>query len=254
MSDDSSMKWSPVDYQQAAFLAREAGDEMLSRLDLMVIKPAVIVDAGCGTGELAAALALRYPDAKVYGVDVSPEMLAQARAITSVEFRQEDAAKLSFADHTVDLLCANFLLPWSADANACMREWQRVLAPNGLLMLSVLGPGTLKEIKHLLPAGALPALVDMHDLGDALVGAGFADPVMDTSDINVRYRDRERMQRELHASGLLDENMVLPETDLQITLQVVHGHAFAPMQTDTFKSDADGVVRIPLSNLRKLLA
>ena len=226
---------------------------MLSRLDLMVIKPAVIVDAGCGTGELVMALAGRYPAAKVYAVDVSAEMLGSVMPSTSILCMQEDAGKLSLPDHSVDLLCANFLLPWAADANACLSEWRRVLAPNGLLMLSVLGTGTLQEIKTSLPPNSLPPLIDMHDLGDALINAGFADPVMDTYDLKVHYRDGQRMQRELHASGLLSQIVTLPDAGLQVTFEVVHGHAFTPVPVAEFKSDADGHVRIPLSHLRKSL-
>jgi malonyl-CoA O-methyltransferase len=211
----------------------------------------VIVDAGCGTGELARALATRYPEAKIHAVDTAAELLAEAVATNNVEYRLEDAAKLSLPDHSVDLLCANFLLPWAADANACLREWQRVLAPNGLLMVSVLGVSTLQELKASLPADALPGLIDMHDLGDALVTAGFADPVMDTSIFPVRYRDAERMQHEQHASGLLNKAATIAGDTLSITMEIVHGHAFVPPPSDEFKSDADGLVRIPLSHLRR---
>ena len=224
---------------------------MLSRLDWMAIKPAVIVDAGCGTGELAAALARRYPDAKIYAVDLAEEMLDQARLNTGIECCQEDASKLSLPDQSVDLLCANFLLPWAADANACLREWRRVLTPNGLLMVSVLGVDTLLELKKLLPHAVLPRLIDMHDFGDALVAAGFADPVIDVSSYPVRYRDPQRMQHELHASGFLERSALLPEINLHVTFEVVHGHAFAPLSSSEFKADDDGLVRIPLSHLRR---
>lgn len=213
-----------------------------------MIKPAVIVDAGCGAGELAAGLAQRFPDAKVYAVDVSEKMLRHAEQCSAIICRQEDAANLSLPDHSVDLLCANFLLPWSADANACLREWRRVLTQNGLLMVSVLGSKTLRDIA---PDALLPALIDMHDLGDALVAAGFADPVMDTYELTVRYRELARMQHELHAAGFVARHVELPEMNLHVMFEVVHGHAFAPLKTAEFKSDADGLVRIPVDHLRK---
>ena len=224
---------------------------MLSRLEWMVIKPAVIVDAGCGTGEVAHALAAHYPEAKVYAVDVSAEMLAAANATATIEYLQEDAGKLSLPDQSVDLLCANFLLPWAADWEACLREWRRVLTPNGILMVSVLGVGTLPELQTLVPAEALPRLLDMHDLGDALVKAGFADPVIDAGRFPVRYRDKLRLQEELHASGLLDATVALPEMELEVVFEVVHGHAFAPMPSTSFKADDEGVVRVPLAHLRR---
>jgi malonyl-CoA O-methyltransferase len=247
MSNFENMNVTPEEYQQAAFLARDAGDEMLSRLEWMVIKPAQIVDVGCGAGEMAAALAARFPEAKVFAVDISAAMLAKAGANAAVHCVQEDACKLSFPDHSVDLLCANFLLPWVADMQACLREWRRVLAPNGLLMVNALGTGTR------LPA-ALPQLIDMHDLGDALVVAGFADPVLDACDVTVRYRDSAKMYRELCASGFLAPSVILPENDLQLTLEIVQAHAFAPLTEPLFQADAEGAVRIPLSHLRKSLA
>lgn len=245
MSDRKNMQWSPAVYKDAAFLAQDACHEMLSRLDLMAINPKVIVDAGCGLGELASALALKYPEAKIYAVDISEEMLAHAQQSEKIIYRREDAAKLSLPNQSVDLICANFLLPWANDADACLREWRRVLSPNGLLMVSVLGPDTLRDV----PADCKPSLVDMHDLGDALINAGFAEPVMDTCQIDVNYRDQERMQSELHASQLLFGD--IPEAvSLKVTFEVIYGHAFAPLASG-FKSGADGLVRIPLDSLRK---
>jgi malonyl-CoA O-methyltransferase len=246
MSDRKSMQWSPAVYKSAAYLAREACNEMLSRLDFMTVNPKVIVDAGCGMGELASALAVKYPDAKIYAVDVSEDMLAHAQQSEKIIYRREDAAKLSFPNHSVDLICANFLLPWADDADACLREWRRVLSPDGLLMVSVLGPDTLRDV----PVDNKPSLVDMHDLGDALVNAGFMEPVMDTCQIDVNYRDRERMQAELHASGLLRDKNIPEEVPLHVTFEVIYGHAFAPLAAG-FKPDVDGLIRIPLDSLRK---
>lgn len=243
-----SILWSPEKYKKAAFLAKAAAEEMLSRLDWMVIKPTVIVDMGCGPGDLAVELAKRYPAATVYAVDQSAAMLA-AVAGDNLSTMLADAAKLSLADHSVDLLCANFLLPWVSDISACLQEWRRILAPNGLLMISTLGLSTLKE----LPASSKEALhtrlVDMHDLGDALVAAGFADPVLDTATFPVRYRSSETLQQELQASGFISDPVDCQAES--ITFEVVHAHAFAPLASAGFKADADGVVRVPLSHLRR---
>jgi malonyl-CoA O-methyltransferase len=245
------MMKSPNEYQAAAFLAKEAEVEMLSRLEWMLLKPAVIVDAGCGTGTLATALAERYPEAKVIAVDTNSEMLAVARLSQAIECRQEDACNLSLPNQSVDLLCANFLLPWVDDWEACLREWRRVLAPNGLLMISVLGVGTLPALQGVLPSGALPRLLDMHDVGDALVMAKFADPVIDAGRFPVRYRDQPKFERELHASGLLALTVALPACDLEVMFEVVHAHAFVPLPSSSFAADEDGTVRVPLAHLRR---
>jgi malonyl-CoA O-methyltransferase len=248
MNDFANMIWSPDDYRSAAFLAEEAGMEMLSRLDFMTIKPEVIVEAGCGLGQVAEALAQKYPAAKILAVDTSAEMLAACEVNTRVEYRSEDAAKLSFEDHSVDLLCANFLLPWVTDVQACLQEWKRVLRPNGVLMVSTLGVGTLQSLQA--SQQMLAQCIDVHDLGDALVAAGFIEPVMDVARVPVRYREKSRMLNELIASGILRE---MPDTDaleLDVDFEVLHGHAFAPMPSSAFRADEDGTVRIPLNHLR----
>lgn len=223
---------------------------MVSRLEWMKLDPKVIVDAGCGLGEVAVALAERFPAATVYAVDLSSEMLNQVPLQPNIKPLLEDAAKLSLPNQSVDLLCANFLLPWVSDIPSCLREWRRVLAPNGLLMLSLLGAGTLSHLQSVLTANDLPQLLDMHDLGDAIVGAGFSDPVLDTARNPVRYRDAERMRAEWMASGILLNDAEVPAT-LEVIFEVVHAHAFAPPPATGFKADEAGVVRIPLSHLRR---
>src|SRR3990167_7268975 len=243
MNDLVNMIWSPDDYRSAAFLAEEAGVEMLSRLDLMMIKPAVIVEAGCGLGQVAEALSVKFPAAKIYAVDTSTEMLAACETKTRVEYRCEDAAKLSLDDHSVDLLCANFLLPWVADLHACLCEWKRVLRPNGVLMVSTLGVGTLQTLQ--LSQEILAQLIDVHDLGDALIAAGFIEPVMDVARTPVRYREQARLQQELIASGILKEKIALPVLELEVMFEVLHAHAFPPMPFSFLKGEEDGMGRIP---------
>lgn len=252
MSEVNNMQWSPEEYKASAFLAQEAGVEMISRLEWMKLEPKVIADVGCGLGEVAAELAKRYPAATVYAVDQSSEMLNHVPQQSNLKTLQEDAAKLSLPDHSVDLLCANFLLPWVDNIGDCLREWRRVLAPHGLLMLSLLGAGTLPQLQNVLSREQLPHLLDMHDLGDAIVGAGFADPVLDSARNPVRYRDIERMQSEWHASGILLSEAMVPLTELEVIFEVVHAHAFAPPTAKEFKADEAGVVRIPLSHLRTM--
>lgn len=250
MSEVKNMQWSPKEYKASAFLAQEAGVEMVSRLEWMKLEPKVIVDAGCGLGEVAAALAERFPEATVYAVDQSSEMLNEVPLKANVKPLLEDAAKLSLPNQSVDLLCANFLLPWVSDIPGCLREWRRVLAPNGLLMLSLLGAGTLPHLQTVLTTEQLPLLLDMHDLGDAIVSAGFSDPVLDTARNPVRYRDAERMRAEWRASGMLLTDAAV-SSELEVIFEVVHAHAFAPPPAKEFKADDAGVVRIPLSHLRR---
>src|SRR5512132_1811691 len=65
-------------YDAAAVLQREVGSRMAERLDVVKLAPAAILDAGCGTGDALAELALRYPDARRVAVDVAMPMLGVA--------------------------------------------------------------------------------------------------------------------------------------------------------------------------------
>lgn len=140
-----NMMWSPEQYAEAAVLAHEAANEMLSRLEWMTIKPAVILDAGCGLGELSNKLQLRFPDAQVLALDASLPML-QAVAQASVTRICAEAETLPLRDQSIDLICANLLLPWCDDVSLMLREWRRVLRPNGLVMLTALGPDREKAL------------------------------------------------------------------------------------------------------------
>ena len=81
------------------------------------------------------------------------------------------------------MLWANMALHMAADPQALIAQWHRALATDGFLMFSCLGPDTLRELRALYAAlGWPPAgheFTDMHDWGDMLVHAGFAEPVMD---------------------------------------------------------------------------
>src|SRR5438132_13980698 len=121
----------PEEYENAAVIAKEAADEMLARLEWVTLQPLLVLNAGDEVGELTARLQQRYPAAKV---------------LTHMQTRQgmyEEALILPFPDHSVDLICANFVVPWYADRQAVLREYQRVLRPNGLLMFTAFGPDTL---------------------------------------------------------------------------------------------------------------
>jgi len=100
---------------------------------------------------------------------------------------------------------ANMMLHASVDPAALIARWHRALGVDGFVMFSCLGPGTLRELRALYQqlgwSSPTPAFVDMHDFGDMLVQAGFADPVMDQETLTVRWNDPETLLRELRALG-----------------------------------------------------
>ena len=201
-------------YEAAAALDAEIARRMLERLDLMRVEPRRVLDVGAGTGRDQRALRARYPRALVVAADHSPGMLREARRAGGVLARllgrvapvvAADAGQLPFAGATFDFLWSNLLLPWVEDPLPVVLEWSRVVRPEGLLMFSAFGPDTLRE---LAAAGAeaggrrMRAFADMHDLGDALVEAGFANPVMDAERLSLSYTDARACLADLRAVAL----------------------------------------------------
>lgn len=261
MSGFKSINWSPVDYVNSSALAREVGEEMLARLDWLTLNPSCMVDLGCGTGELGAKLQLKYPEAQLISIDNSDTMLTYAKQQPIfVGGVGADAVALPLRTQSVDLLFTNLMLPWCADLKAVLRECRRVLKPEGVFMFSALGPDTIKEWQTCLQLADMPFLFDMHDVGDLMLQEKFADPVLDVNYYTLTYRDATRLVQELHDTGMLSVDAVMPALNempsaidgvWHTTYEVIYGHAFAPSAGDEFAASSDGVVRIPLAHLRR---
>lgn len=208
------------------FLLREVERRMLERLDLVRLTPGRILDVGCGLGDGVRRLRTRWTGADVVGVDFSARRVARAAAIDRPSlgawaqgltrrligrpaaagaggplgrYLVGDAHSLPVAPNSVDLVWSNLALHWFDDVPAAIGEWYRVIRPGGLLMFSAFGVDTLAELRD---AGqGLPVLPDMHDIGDALVSAGFAEPVMDTERLSVTWTDPGRLLADLRGLG-----------------------------------------------------
>lgn len=235
-------------YLGAARLESEVGTRMLERLDYVRIAPARILDAGSGPSPQAAALGKRYPGAQLLAVDFSVPMLRQARAagwLARLRRARRPAAvcasleRLPLAAGSVQLLWSNMALHWLQAPRAALAEFHRVLAPEGLLMFSTLGPDTLKELRAAAGEGRVHSFADMHDLGDWLVAAGFSAPVMDAETINLSYRDMTQLLADLRASGQTNARAdrprglagkglraALKRAGTRATCEVLYGHAW----------------------------
>ena len=228
---------------------------------------------GCGLGAGAQALAARWPDAAVTAVDQSPAMARRAharlagdsRAVSralagvrrllgaaagpadaarSVRVLAADTHALPFADASFDLVWSNLALHWFVDPIAAVHEWRRVLRPEGLLMFSAFGVDTLVELRA---AGvATLGFPDLHDVGDALVAAGLAQPVMDMERLSLTYQSPQRLLDDLRLLGGdalasrrrglasrsrlegLRTALAAQPAPLSLTFELVYGHAWAP--------------------------
>src|SRR6478752_4358820 len=195
-------------YDAAAALQREVATRMAQRLDYVKLAPSAILDAGCGTGEAIGELGIRYPAARVVALDYALPMVeaARGRARQGRSLLRRlvpglargpatphcvcgDMNALPLRGVAFDLVWSNLALQWINDVPRVMAEWRRVLKVGGLVSFTTFGPDTLGEIrKAFARADAFThtnRFVDMHDLGDMLVQAGFADPVMDMEHITV---------------------------------------------------------------------
>jgi malonyl-CoA O-methyltransferase len=236
-----------LDYLEASVIAKEALEELLSRLNWMAIKPSVILDIGCGMAEGAGRLREHYPDATVIALDCSFAMLEKAQYSHRICANGET---LPLPDQSVNFIFANMLLPWHRDHQALLREWRRVLRPDGLLLFSALGVDTLRELQSLVDPHHMPVLQDMHDVGDGLLAAGFSDPVLDVNYYTTTYRSKDKLAFELHASGMLAVELTEAEKEKiqsDVTYEVIYAHAFAPQPTE----NVPGEFSVPLSQLRQ---
>ena len=245
-------------YDDVSRVYDEIGCRLLTHLEPIAIEPALIVDVGCGTGTGAALLATRYRRARICALDCASPMLEVAKAKAPRLFSRQrhvcgSAENLPLRGACANLVYANLLLPWCSNLGASLGEFARVLAPEGMLLLSSLGPDTLRELRSYWAQGdepdALPGLLDMHDLGDAIGAAGLAGAVMETERLTVQYRSAESVIDDLVRSGAwaarsrpppppaaresfaclrrryLDMRASAP---LDVTVEIVYAHAWAP--------------------------
>ncbi|MBP8923611.1 MAG: methyltransferase domain-containing protein [Thauera sp.] len=264
----------------ADLLAREIARRMDERLDYIRVTPRRVLDLGCGTGADLPRLAERFPDATLLAADFSPAMIAGAgarirparsagllRRLLSAApaalphlVAQSDALPLARA--SLGLVWSNLMLPALDDPLPTFREIHRTLEVDGLLMFSTLGPDTLRELRAALPdrrGERVHRFIDMHDIGDALVQAGFTDPVMDMEIVTLTYPDLDTLLQDLRHSGGANAATTRPrglsgrrewaearaayerlrrDGRLPATFEIIQGHAWkaAPKTTEDGRS------------------
>ena len=265
-------------YDAAAVLQAEVRTRMFNRLELVKIAPQAILDAGCGTGHASITLAKKFDKSRIILLDIAMGMLKQATTrqnwfkrslgLTRQSLLCADIENLPIQSSSTGLVWSNLVLQWCNDLDLVFQEAHRVLQPEGLIMFSTFGPDTLKELR--LAANADPnhvhvsRFIDMHDIGDALIRAGFTAPVLDVEHFVLTYDDVIGVMRDLKAIGAhnatdgrsrglqgkgflkkLTENyeQFRANGKLPATFEVVYGHAWKP--EPKFQS-ADGSVPITM--------
>ncbi|MDE2259929.1 MAG: methyltransferase domain-containing protein [Betaproteobacteria bacterium] len=266
-----------LEYANTAVLAREIGKRLFDHFEFLKIQPARILDLGAGTGFAGNDLHRLFPKATLISLDVahallranpwrprpwwhfgSPDMRASICA---------EAEQIPLQSGSMGLVWSNLMLPWCS-LDLVLNEVRRVLEPEGLFIFSSLGPDSLKELRSAFAQLAdghahVHDFLDMHDIGDALVHAGFSDPVMDREDLKVTYPDLSALVQDLRRAGgsnalkqrqrglmgrhrwniltasyeRLRQDGVLPAT-----FEVVYGHAWKPAPRKT--SDGRPIIEV----------
>ena len=246
----------------SAWLHEEVARRMEERLAWIKLRPQQWAHWEAVRGGLQAhqLLAQRYPDAGCFVVESSPGRLQRARDVLSKPWWHPGrwkAAPTRFEappEGSLQMLWANMLLHQVADPQALIARWHRTLAVDGFLMFSCFGPDTLRELRELYRALGWPApaheFTDMHDWGDMLVQAGFAEPVMDMERITLTFTTPQRLLQELRELGrnlhpgrfaglrgrgwlqrlheALAAQAVGDGAPLSLTFEINYGHAFKP--------------------------
>jgi malonyl-CoA O-methyltransferase len=259
------------------WLHGEAARRMAERLPVIRQQPETVLDWWPQLGGGGTALAAVYPRARIVDVETVPQVVAEAPWWSPRRWAGRSAevvAEIDVAPGSAQLVWANMMLHGAADPQAVMARWQRALAVDGFLMFSTLGPGTLETLRALYRSRAWPApfapFVDMHDLGDMLVHAGFADPVMDQETITLTWGHASALLAELRTLGgnvdparhaglrtprwqarLLEALATLAGADGRPALQfeLVYGHAFKPPPRPRLA----GETTVPLDDLRAMV-
>ncbi len=258
-------------YDQFAVLQNEICKRLLEKLEIVKISPEFILDAGTGTGKAVPDLFERYKKASLVALDLSENMLNKASQhggfLRSPYLVCADIEQLPFVDNTFDLVFSSLSMQWCNELNAALLEAKRVLKPGGLFVFSTFGPDTLKELRYswskVDDANHVNRFIDMHDIGDALLQDGFAEPVMEAEVITVTYNSVDEIMHDLKAIGA-NVTADLPEKNqkakgltgksilhtvrqayeqfrqdglLPASYEIIYGHAWKPVLAEMQKQE-----------------
>lgn len=270
-------------YDASSRLQKFVGEQLMDRLQLMKIRPEAILDLGSGPGQCSRELAKKYTSARVVQLDIAERMLGMSRKQDSRFFSRQtylcaDADNIPIVENSMALVFSNLMLQWSQDPDSLLAGLARVIRPDGLFVFSSLGPGTLRELRECWATVDdqvhVNNFIDMHDLGDALIRAGFTDPVMESEIMTLSYLSLDGLFRDLKGLGAHNVNISRRRTltgkqrfrtmqaeyekrkqddRLPASYEVIFGHAW--LQTNKHEPGRvdSGLFRISLDQLRQTI-
>lgn len=265
------------------WLHAEIAGRMAERLLLFKTPPRCIVDWSSFLGASAQKLTTTFPDAALIAVEPCDILVQRSRLSLRLPWwnprrwmapAPDVMLESAMPSCNAQLVWANMVLHGVTDPPALMRRWHRMLSPGGFAMFSCLGPDTVRELtsvySHLQWPAPTIGFIDMHDLGDMLVHAGYADPVMDQERLTVHWDSAPALCRDLRLlggnvspdrhSGLRTprwqtalQTVLEPLRDTSgrfaLTFEIVYGHAFKAETTASVPAET----QIPLGEMRRLL-
>jgi malonyl-CoA O-methyltransferase len=249
--------------QQPPWLHGEVARRMAERLAVIRATPSAVLDWWGHLGASADALATAYPKARRIVVEPMPALAQRSAAAAASPWwsprrwtgrKAEVVLEADVPAAAAQLLWANMMLHAAPDPPALMARWRRALSVDGFLMFSCFGPDTLAELRAVYRAAGwqAPAIefTDMHDIGDALVHAGFADPVMDQEHLTLTWATPGALLDELRILGAnthaarfaglrtprwrgrledaLRSRLAGADGRPSLSFEIVYGHAFNP--------------------------
>jgi malonyl-CoA O-methyltransferase len=267
---------------QPPWLHAEVAGRMAERLGYIKLQPARVLDASAALGASAELLRLAYPGAQLLWHEGDPVLAARAAQARSLNWwRKLRGASVGQVESLparpeVDLLWSNMALHACTDLPALLSDWQASIAVGGFVMFSCLGPDSFVELRTLYARNGwgrpAPDWWDMHDIGDLVLKAGFADPVMDQQRLRLTWASPESLLADLRALGgnlaptrfaglrgrgwqrrLQAELETLRDAEgrLALTLELVFGHAFKAAPRLTVAAETHVSVDAMRASLRK---
>ena len=278
---------------EAPWLHQEVARRLADKLGPIRLEPRAWVDWSAHLGGGAAAVAARYPEARRWLVEPHPDLAQRSvQVLTDAAprgwrslWRRADVGDAVCAEPVPDdapwradgvqMLWANMTLHGATDLPGLLTRWHRHLAVDGFLMCSGLGPDTARELRAVYRAMGWPLptidFIDMHDLGDAMVQAGFAEPVMDMERLTLTWSSAQAMLDELRTWGgnvahgrfaglrtrawrarllaAIDQHMRQPDGRIALTVELVYGHALKPVPRAKLAAET----RVALDDMRSMV-
>jgi malonyl-CoA O-methyltransferase len=274
ISPSAAAHWQRIAPAATPWLHEEVASRMVDRLQWINLQPKAWTHWGAVRGGQQAhtTLLAKYPESVCF-MPVAGEFIADTAiknivntASSSSKWQLsklsnlfKSAPKVNYTtptDGAVDMLWANMHLHNALDPQVLIAQWHKAIATDGFLMFSCLGPDTLRELRGMYEKLGWPVpshqFTDMHDWGDMLIQAGFAEPVMDMERIVLTYETPQKLLQDLRELGrnlhpdrfpalrgkawkakleaALVEHLADPAEDgrLKLTFEVIYGHAMKP--------------------------